>query len=343
MSIESIKAVSILVAIQALRGRNAAIFFAGSCDGCCTAAAVAYLLGGPQKVGLYLTQAFRIGDTDISDLAPGSVVFLVNVAVADRNPKMTEDFVRRLYEAGHSVVACIDEHDAAAWRQVFVNIGREAEFEAMLIKPCSTGRDGSSSELLLSALGNEADEWVTKLCAAGTAGDKRDFKTNELARLVNSAVKGSRNRDEGDYRRFYVAAALADRNPGDSDIQGWVKEYEELEANHATVLATRRNEGDGLATFTAGDLRVDMSALTLLIEALEGVRVYAVEKVLDRERVPALLFGAKRDTVDVEAAMMAASVPAFPGIRGFREKYTVAMEGREAATLAVRAWLKAKS
>jgi len=169
----------------------------GSVDGILTSAAFLRLIGADQTVGLEFAQAFTVDKIDPTKWEPNRQVAFVDLAVNNRDPQMTADFVRRIREAGHTIVAVCDEHNAEDWLRVL------GSFDGLLITPVSqdTGEIKSSGALLVKVWQDaqtkshvvffKVPEWdahTGELCVAADAGDRMDFSTR-FGGLVNQAVK----------------------------------------------------------------------------------------------------------------------------------------------------------
>lgn len=305
----------------------------GSVDGVCTSAAVLRLIGLEKPVEF--CQAFTVDKIDPSAWGESQRVILVDLAVNNREPSMTADFLRRVADAGHAIAGVLDEHNREDWQATFVAAG--LDFSALEIQPVS-GKGtsvNSSGALLLSVLGNEADEHVRELCEAADAGDRMDFSTR-FGGMVNAAVK---SRIADDSRRVHLARHLAEHDEPDEKISGWIKEYEVILANHSEILAAQQDLGDGIVRASAVGKVVDMT--TLMGDFYRaGARVVALEgEMFDKAvgaKVCQIAFGTQSKCLDLLAAVKAT----VPSASGFAQKVNVKPEDEKTALDAVRVLLR---
>jgi len=335
-----------------VEGKCVRIIAVGSVDGVCTVAALKRLLLklGATSVVIEFAQAFSV-----DKLSPQTwteeVVFFVDLAVNNRDKVMTADFVRRI-PTGCQILGVLDEHNAEDWSELFATVG--LDFEALLIKPCSQALEGqpkSSGALLLSILGDQADEHTKALCEAAAAGDRMDF-SGPVGSVVNKAMKA---KIADDTRRVYLANHYASSLVPDEKVSGWVKEYEVIEANHRKVIASIDPAllADGIVLADATGLTVDMTTLLGLLYKKGRVVALAGEtydKALGR-KVKSLSFGtppgtrAKLVVKDeqgekiVDQDILSAIKAVVPEASGFAEKANVPPEHTEAALKAAKEWL----
>lgn len=302
----------------------------GSVDGVCTSAALLRYLGS--EIGLTFCQAFTVDRVDPSTWERNRKVALVDLAVNNREKSMTADFVRRVRESGHEIVAICDEHNAEDWLEAM------GSFDGLTIKPVSqdTGEIKSSGALLLSILGNEMDEQSRELCKSADAGDRMDFTTH-FGGIVNQAVK---SRIADDTRRVYLARHFAANTQPDDKIVGWIAEYEVILANHDAVVAAGVNLGNGIWRGSAVGQVVDMT--TLMSRLYHDYRIVLLEgEMFDKSvgaKVRQIAFGCKPGLqLDAIAVLKAAGVEC----SGFAAKANVKPEDEEAALADIRTALTA--
>ncbi|MFA7308784.1 MAG: hypothetical protein WC045_01800 [Patescibacteria group bacterium] len=306
----------------------------GSVDGVLTSAALLRLIGNANEVGLEFAQAFTVDRINPAAWAPGQKVALVDLAVNNRDESMTVAFVARLKEAGHEVVAVCDEHNREDWERVLGTL------EGLIVEPQSQtaeGGPGSSGEVLrraLEAAGMEVDSHTSELLSAADAADRMVFEG--LGALVNQSVKSA---IADDTRRVYLARHLAENQEADSTIQGWIKEYEVILANHQEILDAKSDLGDGITRVNAIGHQVDMTTLMSTLYR-SGARVVALEgeafnKSLGR-KTRQISFGTADKGLDLLAVVKAA----VPSASGFAQKANVDPEHEEAALAAIRAAIK---
>ncbi len=302
----------------------------GSVDGVCTSAAALRTICEP-NTEVTFTQAFTVDKIDPTTWPANRQVLLVDLAVNNRDETMTVDFLRRIVAAGHQVVGVLDEHSREDWEAAFK--AADLNFDELAIQPVSqaTGAIKSSGALLLSLLGDEADEHTQELLGAANAGDKMNFDTH-FGRLVNQAVK-SKIADDG--RRVYLAKYFAEHTQPDEIIIGWIAEYDKILANHQEIIAARQDLGDGIVRVVTTGMAVDMTTLMSELYKL-GTKIVVVEGMAFNKSVghPTLQisFGASDNKLDILGAIKAAGITA----SGFASKANVEPEHEDAALAAVR-------
>jgi len=330
-----------------VEGKKVRIIAVGSVDGVCSAAALKRLLLslGATSVVIEFSQAFAV-----DKLSPTTwmeeVVFFVDLAVNNRVDggietgfNMTCAFVRAVIEAGKVIAGVCDEHSKEDWQRVCAAVG--LDFNSLAIQPVSqkTGTIKSSGALLLSVLGDQADEHTVQLCEAAAAGDRMDF-SGPIGGPVNKSMKA---RIQDDTRRVYLADHYSAHLTVDEKMSGWVKEYEVIEANHQKVVESIDPTflTDGIVLANGTGLVVDMTTLMGLLYK-RGRVVILIGETFDKglgRKVPSYSFGIPTGKGDLLAVLKAAGVDC----SGFAEKANVKPEHSQAAITAVRAWLKAQA
>lgn len=228
----------------------------GSVDGVSAAAAILCLLGkrAAARTKVIFTQAFQVGAIQPETWEKSSVVF-VDLAVNNADPTMTEDFVQRVEDAGHKIVAVLDEHDAQLWEQVMGD-----RFINLLIKPVSAKNDTIKSTCALiwnHMMGGRVDKHLSQLLLAGDAGDKMNFSTH-FGGLINAAVKSA---IADNSRREHLARHFAFHSLPDEKIQVWLDEYQEILKNHKEILSAQVQLEEGVVIITTGSLKIDATTL----------------------------------------------------------------------------------
>ena len=229
----------------------------GSIDSICTTAAV--LRNAKRECGIEFCQSFSVDRIDPSAWPPGRRVLLVGLAVNNRDEMMTAEFLRRVAAAGHTIIGVLDEHRAEDWVTAFSRASLRSS--RLAIKPVTGRKAGirSAGFLLLSLMGNGADDHTRELCEAADAADRMNFDTH-FGSIVNSAVKPDRHDDS---RRIYLARHLSTNREPDTLIHGWMKEYAEILHNHTEILAARNDLGDGMVRIVTYGRLVDMTSLLM--------------------------------------------------------------------------------
>ncbi len=341
------------------------IISVGSVDGVLTSAALLRLIGR-DDVGLQFTQAFSVDKVDVTKFPEAARVALVDLAVNNRDPSMTAGFIARLQEAGHQVVAVIDEHSREDWIEIvgqvpntgcyhtapddeynrhhdsfFVNCeaccsnSLPREFEGLIIEPQSQaeGTYKSSGAVLAAAANDLLDTHGVELCQAADAGDRMDFTTH-FGAIVNQAVKSDISNDA---RRVYLARHLAQNAEADDTIRGWMVEYEQILADHDIIVAAATDLGGGIIRVNTTGRKVDVTTLMARLYR-SGARVVISEGELfvpDLKMKKLMIAFGTSEKIDILAAVKAAGVPA----SGFAQKANVDLADEAGALVAIRALL----
>lgn len=325
-------------AMTTLFDRITKIVSVGSIDGVCTTAAVLRLSGRTVSTAVEFCQAFTVDKLDPAGWASGEQVLLVDLAVNNRDPSMTVDFLRRVKSAGHTILGVLDEHNAEDWRKAFD--AADLSFDELVIKPVSQNEGGiKSSGALLSGwlyanTDGEHDSHTAALLEAADAGDRMDFTTH-FGGLVNQAVK---SRITDDSRRVHLAFRFAEHMEPDEKIRGWIAEYETILQNHEAILAAKQDLGDGIHRVVTTAKTVDVTTLMSQLYK-NGARVVVMEaEMFDKslgQKTRQIAFGTG-EKLDLLAAVKAA----VPTASGFAQKANVPTESEEAALAAVRTLLR---
>jgi hypothetical protein len=229
------------------------IIATGSVDGILTTAALLRVIGN-LEISIVFAQAFTVDQVDVSTWEPKQQVAFVDLAVNNREKSMTIDFVRRIREGGHEIIAVCDEHCREDWLEVL------GSFDELLIEPQSQseGVFKSSGAVLKAALGGEQDFGTTCLCDVADAADRMEFTGS--GELVNKAVK---SKIQDDTRRVYLARYFAQYPLGNGDevISGWIGEYNVILTNHQEIIDSQIDLGDGIIRIYAVGKTVDMTTL----------------------------------------------------------------------------------
>lgn len=181
------------------------IISVGSVDGILTTAALSAVLHEEHEEWPTVSwcQAFTADRVELP--SEPARIYLVDLAVNNRDPQMTRDFVERIDAGGHRLVGVADEHDAGAWREL---LGAE-RFDALEIQPLTRGdvrpgehpdygiRVGCSGDCLIPWLTRRQDARTRALWPPDGRGNRAGFTPAELlaAELVNEATSA----DRGDF------------------------------------------------------------------------------------------------------------------------------------------------
>jgi hypothetical protein len=315
----------------------------GSVDGVLTAAAVKRL-AGKSDLEVVFTQAFEVGR--LPRTWHGRRMIFVDLAVNNREPRMTLDFVYDLFApgTGNVLLAVIDEHDASAWNKVFgemASLTGEDLKSSLVIRPESQGGEGgpgSSGEVLRRALvadGVELDEHTAKLLEGAEVADQGHFGSSPMAWIVN---KGTKSAIGDNSRRVHLVDHLAQETIPDDKIAGWVQEYGEMEANATHLLMMAIPNPEGIIRIDTGGRRIDVTAF--LFEMYEKAKVVvlvgtsAYNPAAGRP-LPVVTIATGDKSLDILAVVKAAGIPA----GGFAQKVNIDPADESAAIAAVRAHL----
>ena len=293
------------------------IIAVGSIDGTATTAALLGQIGGGMaNVGIIFTQASEVDKIDPTAWLPGQLVAFVDLAVNNRDPKMTEDFVSRIKAAGHQIVAVCDEHNREDWLKIL------GSFDGLIIEPQSQaeGVFRSSGAVLKAALGSLADSHTIQLCEAADAADRGDFQTH-FGKIINLTLKSKMGDNS---RRVYLARHLAVSTQADSQIMSWMGEYEPILANNLLVISNSVWFGGvaGLVRISTIGLEVDLTVLLFELYGA-GAKVVLCEGEVF---IPAL--GKKQKMLSVSTGdkgidLLALIKPHIPLASGFAQKVNV--------------------
>lgn len=328
------------------------IIAVGSVDGVLTTAAVKRLIGCGD-VEVLFTQAFQVDRLPVDEWS-GRRVILVDLAVNNREPVMTATFVRRLIEGGNILVAIIDEHDATAWRQAlesaFAQMGDQVPelsaidvLDGLAVRPKSQvdGGPGSSGEVLRRAMvaaGESVGGYVADMLAQADQADSGNF-TSPLAGLANSATKSAIADNGRRVRLVNLLAQGVDVAFGDDQVQAWVAEYEEMEANLATLLdAVVEDLGDGIVRVDTGGCRVDVTSLLFALYKRGKVAVVAGTTAFNPAAgrpMPTVSIATSDRSFDLLAVVKAAGI----STGGFAQKANIDPADEAAAIAVIRAAL----
>ena len=289
----------------------------GSTDGVLTTATVLRTMA-VENPSVVFTQAFQVHQLDPTTWGePGQRVVFVDLAVNNGNEEMTEEFVRRIVEAGHVLVGIVDEHDAAAWRRVLGKVS--IDFESLLVKPMTAT---SSGAVLYSFLG-AALMRAADMADGGVFGQKDGTLQERIAWYTNAPIKAAAFDNR---RREYITRHFALHTEPDEIIIGWAEEYEEMERNLPILLHAAIVEKD-LVTIDARGKRIDATAVMKAGYAL-GTVVHLLH-----DHQPGHSFGVNQDAgIDILTLLRGAGIQC----TGFALKANVADEHAEAAVVAVQ-------
>lgn len=309
----------------------------GSVDGICTTAALLRLIGR-DDVDLQFTQAFTVDKIDVSKWTTGQKVAFVDLAVNNRDKTMTVDFVRRVRDAGHEIVAVIDEHNREDWEDVL------GTFDGLIVEPQSQslGIFKSSGAVLKAVVGPEVDDYTVELLDAADAGDRMDFTTH-FGRMVNEATKSD---IANDARRIYLARHFAQNTEPDEKIAGWIAEYEEILENHRQIIAAKVYLGDGIVRVIATGKKVDMTTLMSTLYHGDGVRsffhgdcakvvVMETETFVPAKKAKEVLVSIGTDDKSLDLMAIVRAVDITP-LGGFAQKVNIALADEALAIAVIR-------
>ena len=304
----------------------------GSVDGVLTTAALLRYIGSGKEVDVVFCQAFTVDKIDVNSWKPGRTVAFVDLAVNNRDEQMTVDFVASVKNAGHSIVAVIDEHDWEAWELV---LGEE-NFKELEVIPHSQSdgvvkSSGKILDMYLTMIGQNTDPYIQELCVAADAADRMDFSSH-FASIANMAVKSA---IADDSRRVHLVRHLAFNPNPDEKISGWIAEYKTILATHNEILESAEDLGGGILRIVATGRRIDMTTL-LGSMYKDGARVAVLEAEafdpLSKSKKVMVAFATGEHDLDLLSAIKADNITA----SGFASKANVDPADEEKAMQAVR-------
>jgi len=226
------------------------IIAVGSVDGVLTTAAlIRFLANKGETTQVTFTQAFTCQET-IEFINSGHNVWLVDLAVNNRDAEYTQQFIEAVM-AKANLVAVVDEHDANAWYNII-------PFGELTVFPQSRSKVyPSSGAVLRKALCQSEfwDDYCTNLTQFADEADQANFVG--LGAIVNKAIKAS---IQDQQRRVYLAQHFAISSKPDEQISQWVKDYETLEANIRFVVDKSYQDGE-VYFFDSRDHEVDRTSM----------------------------------------------------------------------------------
>ena len=150
----------------------------------------------------------RFVSSSYLSLPSGSKIAIVDIPL---DSSESPEFVNRIREEGHEIVAVVDYGDIEKWLKVL------GSFEGLIIKPGTNYQHLilSPGEILKVALGGFADDHIIRLCDAATFYGL-GFRTT-LSEMVNKLRSSSKySIDQAEYLIRHLAVDLkADRQIDD--------------------------------------------------------------------------------------------------------------------------------
>lgn len=304
----------------------------GSGDGILTTSAFLNALGDAVSPQIIFTQPFLVDKIDPASWESTCQVIFIDLAV-DNTPGSTKtvDFVRRIEESGHQLVAVIDEHDADAWRRILGKM-----FNTLQILPQSQagGFFTSSGKVLESWLKTMGLMFSSPhgydLCRFADQADRQIFEG--IGEIVNKAVKPA---IFDNTRREYLARYFANHTEADEKIKGWLAEYTQMEVNHSAIIAEKVDLGNGIWRISSIGKLADATTLFAVCYK-EGAKVVALENVMFNKakngKTPMLSIATPDKSLDILATLQAAKIPA----SGFAQKANLELEEEKRALEAIR-------
>lgn len=300
----------------------------GSVDGVLTTAAM-LRLEGVNSCTFEFTQAFTVNTLNPREWESNRRVAFIDLAVNNRDPQMTRDFVQAVIDAGHKIVAVCDEHDAEAWKQVLPS----DIYENLLIKPVSqaTSDIKSSGALLLSILENP-DPVVVELCQAANEADRMDF-SSKYANWANKAIKSD---IKSNYRRELIVFDFSRADRPSPELHMFIDEYDEILETHKEIVGAATST-NGLVQADSYGKKVDMITLMgELYKTFDPLVVALPGQAYDKSQgglFEVMSFGVRQGlSLDVLTPLQDAGIPAF----GFASKANVPMSHAEEAMQIIR-------
>lgn len=289
----------------------------GSADGVLTTAALIRFIGrSADEIGLEFGQSFNVDKKiGIDKWLPNRNVVLVDLAVNDKDPEITKRFVQKIKDAGHNLMAVIDEHNSPKWLEVL------GSFDNLIVQPVNQEDPNSpyhsSGSILKDALENSnlpIDDHARQLLTDADLADKMKFDTT-FGSIVNSAVK---SKIDDDSRRIYLAKHLAFHDQPDQQILEWIEEYKAILQNHQEIINMREDLGDGIVRVDAVGKKIDMTTLMSNLHQY-GARIIFVKKEVylrdqDKKAMQIAIGTARTDkSIDLRAVLEQNGIIPFSG------------------------------
>lgn len=310
------------------------IIAVGSVDGMAGAAACIRHSANPD-VQVIFTQAFQVNTIEVAKWPAKSKVGFIDLAVNNEgqspNKQLTIDFVKQIYQFGHTILFIADEHDKKAWQEVLQQCGHSKN--ELTIKPKDRAKYTSSCAILSKAFGASADSHTIALLHAGDQADQMNFNT-KFGEIFNHCTKSNMSDPS---RRPYVVQYMAYHDIVDAKIQGWMNEYAEIQANLPKIMASGVDLEDGIYCYDGAIGRHD--ATSIFNEA------YKISPVVVLSRTNVFLEGKMQTGVSIATNIknfnvLKAIKDAGIDAGGMSAKANLALKDLEAAILAVREAIK---
>lgn len=229
----------------------------GSIDSMCGAAAFMRYTkseGDSKNLQLIFAQAHEVGRIDVSkwpeESKAGFIGLPVNNDTKSQEPqKVTEDFVKKTKERGCDILFIADVNGKKRWQDVLGKCGLDEK--DLVIQPQDRSEVyGSSCEILRTEIGQKFDSHGNDLLDAGNKANKMNFKTSNgsiMYRATNSKIADNS-------RREHIIRRMAYHETPDEAINEWIKEFDQMEANHPIILKTRQDLDNGIFHYDASNL-----------------------------------------------------------------------------------------
>jgi hypothetical protein len=230
----------------------------GSVDGT-IASTVCLRVAKNPDIPISFTQAHALHEIKIEKWLPGRNIGIIDLGVCEKKSPsismLTVEFVKKIYDHGHTISFIADEHGKEAWKKTLQSCDKD--ITSLRIQPEDRGSQFSSScAVLMKALGT-SDEYTSNLLLDGNQADLGNFDTR-YGNIFNKAIKSQIKDSE---RRCYLARYMSDHEEPDETIKGWVQEYEVMEGNIQKVLDKGASHGEGIRYYSnAEKLPLDITA-----------------------------------------------------------------------------------
>lgn len=269
-------------------GKSVLVVAHGDLDGVVSAAMVMKRYGlQPETTEIRFTQPFLLDKVEVGE---AKELFVVDIAVNNRDPEITSRFIKKNWER---IVEWVDHHQG--WSKV-LGVGMDQTCDNKFnINP----QVGSCAQIL-----NPRDEWSYQLVADATAADTRQGQLSERGRFIDEAMKANLSDDsvresavrwivngcEEDENYQKLQRAQAEYRKVQEETEKLVKRYEIRDGIAVVDVRETREDYDRTQLLLRGEQMALTKTAVLLGKNPEGEEIVTVA-TMDKERNLVNLFG----------------------------------------------------